>query len=508
MISTESLLTSPAAFNIVSASPAQRAACRILDGLPLQELADHPDVIALVGGPDAVHALPHEPPTETVVAAAIRTAKTILSLAAVSRMSQTVDESRLGRGEIPRVSLVSLKLDVTEVARRILLDTFEGSSVLSSLLLDATADVVTVRHPSGRPIEIAIVAGAKAGGGLVARWCGGAVFDEATRMNGASDAVVNLDDARSALLGRLLPGAQILYIGSPWAPHGPVYEMVQEHWRKPSARMVVLRGSGPMLNPQWWTPARCARLQEQDPTAYQTDVLGEFADPESGLINPVALRTATRESPLELEPDPVARYVAAIDPSEGTASANPWTLVIVEHSPAPRMPTPGDPQPLPKRFRVALAREWRGSGPDRTLAEIAAICRRYRIRTAITDQYSGAAISDIAARHGLQLFIDRWSATSKLEAFQNLATLIANDQLELCPDRQLKRDLLSVKRRTTQQGVTIVLPKTGDGRHADYAPALASAVKHVSDTSFADYIAALDLLRTELDGLGGGGLAW
>jgi len=508
VISTESLLTSPDAFGIVTASPAQRAACRILDGQPLCELARQTDVLELVGGPAALAALPRSAPTELVLLAAIRTAKTILACAAAVRMTQTVDVSRLGRGEVPRVSLVSLKLDLTAVPHRILLGTLQGSPVLSPLLLESTADTITVRHPSGRPVEIAIVAGSKAGAGLVARWCAGAVFDEAPRMNGASDAVVNLDDARAAVIGRLLLGAQILCIGSPWAPNGPIHDLVQEHWRRPSDRMVVLRGTGPMLNPQWWTPSRCARLQEQDPTAYQTDVLGEFADPESGLINPVALRTATRESPLELEPDPVARYTAAIDPSEGTASANPWSLIIVEHSPAPRTPTPGDPQPPPKRFRVALAREWRGSGPDRTLQEIATICRRYRISTAITDQYSGAAISDISARHGLKLFIDRWSAISKLEAFQNLATLVANAQLELSPDRQLRRDLLSVKRRTTQQGVTIVLPKTGDGRHADYAPALASALKHASDTSIADYIAALDLLRTELDGLGGGGLAW
>jgi hypothetical protein len=51
-------------------------------------------------------------------------------------------------------------------------------------------------------------------------------------MAGQEDGVVNLDDARSAVLGRILPGSQLLYIGSPWAPFGPVYSMVQEFWGK------------------------------------------------------------------------------------------------------------------------------------------------------------------------------------------------------------------------------------------------------------------------------------
>jgi len=37
---------------------------------------------------------------------------------------------------------------------------------------------------------------------------------------------------------------------------------------------------------------------------------------------------------------------------------------------------------------------------------------------------------------------------------------------------------------------------------------VALAVTYASDTSYDNYIAALALARTELDGLGGGGLAW
>lgn len=484
-VSTEHLLTSSDGFGIATATPAQRAACRILDGRPLGELAQHPDVVALVGGVDAIEALPSErgeQPLEVVFLAAIKCAKTIIALAAALRMALTVDLSRLGPGEMPRVSLVSLKLDVTTYAHRLIVEMMRASSVLRPLLLDDTADALVVRHPSGQPVELAIAAGSKAGGGLVARWSSGVIFDEAPRMNGSSDAVVNLDDARSAVLGRLLPGAQALYIGSPWAPHGPVYDWVQESWQKPTTGRVVLRGTGPQLNPSWWTPERCEQLLEADPIAYQTDVLGEFADPESGLLSPVSLRMATREGPLELAHEPLGRYSAAIDPAEGSAKGNAWTLAIVQRI---------DGEGGARRYRVALAREWRGLRPEQCLEQIALCCRRYGLQHAETDQYAGAANQDLARRYGLQLIVRTTTAASNLEAFTNLATLLHTDALELPPDPVLRRDLLSVKRRTTQQGVTIVLPRTGDGRHCDYAPALAAAVRGAAVATSTDDLRAV-----------------
>jgi hypothetical protein len=308
---------------------------------------------------------------------------------------------------------------------------------------------------------------------LVARWSAGAIFDEAPRMNGASDAVVNLDHARSAVLGRLLPGAQLLEIGSAWAPHGPVYDAVQEHWSKPSDRIVILRGTGPMLNPSWWTPARCARLQEQDATAYTTDVEGEFADPESGLLNPITVRASTRELPLELPFSHGSTYGAAIDPAEGSAGGNAWTLVIVA---CDQVETESGEQRT--MYRVAVAREWRGMRPEQCLEHIADVCRDYRIKVAHTDQYAGAANADLARRFGLTLEVHPTTAASKLEDFTNLATLIHSGAVELSPDVTLRRDLLSIRRRTTQQGISIVLPRSGDGRHCDFAPALAAAIKY------------------------------
>lgn len=477
MITTEGILCSPHGFDLTEATPVQRARCRIGDGLPLLELRDHPDVVAMVGGPAALAALPSErgiAPAIVVDLSSIRSAKTLMALARAVRASQSVDVSGLKRGEVPRIPILNLRLDRARTSFRVLLETVRTSSVLRPLLLEETAESLMLRHPSGRPIEIAPVAGAKAGANLVGDWFADLIADEAPRMNGsADDAVINLDHALDASAGRMLPAAQIQLIGSPWAPMGPVYNLVQEHWGKPSEHIVVLRSTGPQNNPSHWTPERCETMRLRNPISYKTDVLGEFADPESGLISPIAVHRSTREKPLELPRDNLGAYGCAIDPSEGSEGGNPWTLVVVQAESI----QPGEDEQRRSRYRVVVAREWRGQRPEQCWKEIAQICRTYGIRSVQSDQYAASANADIARRFGLNLVKVPWTAANKLDAFKNLATLIHQDLVELSPHRVFINDLMSVRRRITQAGETIVLPSTSDGRHCDFAPALARAIQ-------------------------------
>lgn len=475
-ITTEALLMSPHGFNVAKATPVQRAACRARDGLPLGELAAHPDVLAAFGGAEAIAALPGERGIKPMVfwnIASARTAKTTIAVAAAIVDSQTVDVSGLGHGEIPRISILSLKLDVADVPFTRLVSTLQASPVLRPLLIgEPTANMVRVRHPSGCPIEIAVVAGGRAAGGLAARWSAGFIADEAPRMTGREDGVANLDDALSTIRERLLPGAQILPIGSPWAPSGPAYVAVQEFFGKPDENTVVMRTTGPAGNPSYWTPERLERLRESDEVAWRINALGEFLDPESGLLSPVAVRRNTRETPIELPPVPGAVYAAAVDPSEGSAKSNGFTLAIVQVL----RERPHVSQPAVQRYRVALAREWRGGDIEATWRQIADCCRRYGLSTATTDQYAASANAALAKRYGLTLHKSPVTAASKLEDFTDFATLLHTDLIELPPDREVRRDLLSIRKRATQTAYQIILPRTPDGRHCDLAAAVVSAV--------------------------------
>ena len=464
------MLCSPSYFGLTTISPLQRAICRAADGLPLGDLEDDPDVVDAFGGPDAVALLPSTRPAELVLLAGIRCGKSLLSAAAAVRMALGCDVSTLTAGDIPRVSVLSLSIDTARAIWSHVVGHIEASSALRALLVQApTADRLLIRHPTGRSIEVKVVAGSRAAGSLVARWSAGALLDEAPRMVGSEDGVVNIDDARQALIGRLLPGAQMFMIGSPWAPFGPVYDLVEEYAGKPSADLVVVRAPAFAMNPRHWTPERCSALRATNLDAYNVDVLCQFMDPVQGLFTLPELQGITRAAPLELAPSSRHSYAAAMDPA---TRGNGWALVITTN--------------LGKvdgrdRYSVVLCRQWIGSkseplSPRAVLAEIADILRPYGIQSVMTDQWSIDPLRDIAGQCGLGLIEITISRGVKFELYDGLKKRVVDRTIELSPDPVLVRDLSSVRKVVTGDGIRIDVPESSDGRHADYASALVLAL--------------------------------
>jgi len=480
--SLEDLITAKEGMGLETATPLQRAIFRIADGKPLGYLAKNKDVAEALGISWEQLRKFHlgEAPRELVVLSGIRTAKSFMSAAIAIWASQTCDVDHLRAGEIPRYSIVSLNKDLAHVVLNHLMGSILASPALTRLIYDQNsakkwldngrpgADAIVLRHPSGRPVEIKVVSGKRAGASLVARWSAGVTFDEAPRMAGQDAAVINLDDSRAAVVGRLLPGACITMIGSPWAPMGPVYNMVQEHMGDPNRERVVIKAPGPLLNPYWWTEERCERLKKADPTAYRTDVLAEFVDIEESLLSQY-LDSSTREE-MVLAPAENQEYIASMDP--GTR-ANAWTLVIATRKGNKKI--------------IAYAQQWQGTAmeplrPREVLKEVAAACFKYGIAWAITDQYAADALKDLAEAHGLELVIEPWTRQNKIDLFMELQSQFQQGNVEIPPDQYLIKDLRLVKRRVTQSGISIIFPETADKRHCDYAPAVARALaKWISD---------------------------
>ena len=476
-LTLERMLTSPNGFGLATATPLQQAICRIADGRPLDGLERVPllanagayaedirERATLTWSIGDVRRLPASRPAELYIVGPIRSGKSLMTAAVGVCATQRCDLSLVGPGEVPRVSVVSLTTDLARVVHQHVVGRTTASPPLKRLTVgEPTSDSIMFRHPTGVPVEVKIVAGARAGGSLVARWSAGVVFDEFTRMTGSDDGVVNFDDARTAVSGRLLPGAQLCGIGSPWAPFGPAYKLVTEHWQQPSRERVIVRAVGPAMNPVYWTPERCEELRRRDPMAFRTDVLGEFADPESAMFAAEDLGLVIRRDVVELRPEPGQHYVAAMDPA---TRADAWTLVVVTRT-------------AEGKLAVAMARQWQATrgaplSPDDVLREIAEELRPYDVVRVATDQWAADALTDIGARHGLYLSSEAITAARKVELFESMRALVLSQQVELPPVRELIDDIRRVRKRVTQSGITIELPRAG-GRHCDYAFATALA---------------------------------
>lgn len=462
--SLEWKLTDPLAFGLTTASPLQRAICRIVDGLPLGDLAAHPDVRAGLGlRPDEQVAV--VAPAEIAVLSGIRTAKSLIAACGAFHMAVTCDVSSLRPGEIPRVSVVSLKKDLADVIMNHLVGSLKASPVLRSFMLgDPSGDGLLIRHPSGVPVEICVVAGARAGSSLVARWSAGAIFDEFPRMVGGDDGVVNWDDQRRAVVHRLLKGCSLWHIGSPDAPYGPAYEMVVEHHGKPSPELVVVRAPAPAMNPVYWTPERVEEARRVDPDAARTDIDAEFRTPDEALFSLESLKLCTRVAPDVVERKSGHAYYAAMDPA---TRGNGWTLVVVTRSQG--------------KVVVVRADEWIGSrdeplDPEEVLEQIASILRTYGVSTVHSDQAMGDALVKLARQKGVGVLQWTFNGGERLRRYLAIRTQMDRGLLELPPVPHVRTDLLHIRKRVTPDGVRAVLPQTSDGRHCDFGPALMLAL--------------------------------
>lgn len=466
----EDLLTSDWGFRLDTAQPCQRALCRVLEGRDLGDLELDPDVIEMFGGvcPELYGKAPHM----MVLLCAIRTGKSLLSMAHAVYISQKIDLTGLRPGDGVRISILSTGVDTAKATFRHLVGAIESSPWMASLKLRETADTIELLHPSGREVEIKVVALSRAGSTLVGRFSAGVVIDEAPRLSSDPDNVETIDEALRAIHGRMLPGATVLLPGSPHVPTGAVYELFEKYFGAPTRECVVAKARGAQLNPFWWTEERQEHVKSIDVETYRTDCLAEFRRAPDALFSLQDLEAAVRERVLPVEPDD-ERYSAAL--SAGTES-NAWYLVIEEHV--------GQGQDGLPRFAVALAQEWRASfdeplRPKKMAATIAAALRPYGIDHVMCSESTPQELIDEAIEAGITLTPESLSGLELLQRTEEVRTLIESGRYQLPPNKELRRDLLTVKRHQTNTGaIALHLPESSDGRRCPFVPLLAMCRKY------------------------------
>lgn len=513
-LSLEAILTDPKLFGLTTATPVQRAKCRIVSGVPLGDLATHPDVLRMLNGglPE-----PGKPPLEVLDISASRVGKSLFAAALIVWLSQTVNVSTVAIGDIVRIPVVALKLDQTRAIMTHLISHLQAKPALRALYVGDVKEISTknveLRHPSGRTIEVLPVPLDRAGGSALSVYCAGAVVDEFPRMIGADDGVRNVEHFRDGVLGRFLPGSVYLSTGSPWQPYGPAYDAVHKHFGKPTDDLIVLRTTGPAANPTWWTPKRCADLQRRNPLAYKTDCLAEFADGEEAVFPAKSIeaawarvtapaaeygRPAIFADPSALRHDFWAAMVGgwvhpAVTPEDlfeceelgetptygrgaVVAGRNGWVRVLEdEHgNPIPKKDTKG-PRPW---FEVYEIVSWDKNSGARGLDLVKAVGdlgRKYGCTEFHWDGYEQLMLADLIRQQDLRPIVHTWSGQGrKTEAVDHLRTLFIENRVRLPQHDMLKQELLRFRARATPGGNFQYIVSGGAG-HGDHASCLTLA---------------------------------
>ena len=211
------------------------------------------------------------------------------------------------------------------------------------------------------------------------------------------------------------------------------------------------------------TEAECRKLERNEDRFLREYGAIPLEGDEESFLSVAMLDRATREDGI-LPRESGIYYVAAMDPG---FTRNPWTFAIG------CMRRTGE---ICKKT-VVCWREWAGSpskplDPEKVLREIQELCVSYGCDGVETDQYEKFGLQSIAARIGFHVYIRELGATSSMAAYESLELEMADGGVELPPDANMRADLLSLRRKLTSGGFTMLLPETPDGRHADWAPTL------------------------------------
>lgn len=466
MIDLETLLTSKDGFDL-PASPLQRAIVRAADGRPIGDALSDGEVERHFGCEP--HKLGLAKPTLVVIVAGVRSGKSLISACAAVKQSLTADLSRLKRHEIPRFAIVAPKVDNAQATFRLLVGSITSSPKLRKLIEGTpTADTLMLRRPDGRSVEIVVVAASRGAVTVRSRWLTGFVLDECALFGSEpTGAIINAEELLRGAETRLVPGGQGWIISSPFGPQGLLWELHKAHFGKPG-RTIVVHSPTLAMNPSF--PAEqveAIRAREPDVAAREYDAL--WVDAADAFFDGASIDRAVRAEPLE-RPPASSNYVAAWD---AATRGNSWCLVIARNL---------EGSGLPPRIEVSLAKQWTGSRvaplkPEVVIGEIAPILRRYGVREVMSDHWSLDALDAIARQAGFQ--VREWRQATRTdrehEMYRKVSVLLSSGRIELAPHAVLKNDLKLVCKRATANGVRIELPRTPDGRHADFAPALVLA---------------------------------
>jgi len=242
------------------ASPVQKALMRAVDGQVVFFPEEHDRRMKFHFG---CSVLPNIRPRVVILRTGIRAAKSLISALGLLRSVLTCQFRRppekgetpgpdglvgVRDGELVRAAIVGPTLKHTEACFEHIVGTMRASPVLSTMLVKVLATSVTIRRPDGTNVRIERVAAASGGSGLRSTWLAGALFDEAD-FHGAEDAAVNLISQLDAARTRLLNGAQIWVVSSPWSDSTPFHKLFTDAFGKPDADTLAFHSDSRSMNP-------------------------------------------------------------------------------------------------------------------------------------------------------------------------------------------------------------------------------------------------------------------
>jgi len=305
----------------------------------------------------------------------------------------------------------------------------------------------------------------KAGGSLVVYPCRPAsvrgircrlvVIDELAFFTTSEGRPVDREMLRAVRPTLATTGGRLLVLSSPYGQTGALWDLHRQHYGRDDSGTLVWQATAPEMHPLLPSDY-LARMREDDPEAYRSEVLGEFRAGVSSLFDPDALDSVVVPDRRELPASRELRYAAFVDPSGGRSDA---FAVAIGH-----------------RERecsvVDALRAWRPPfNPSGVVEECAALLANYRVRAVTGDRYAGEWPREAFRDRGVWYEI---AQKDRSALYLDLLPAVNARAVELPDQPELLRELRGLERRRGPSGRDRV--DHGRGGHDDRANAVAGVV--------------------------------
>ena len=258
--------------------------------------------------------------------------------------------------------------------------------------------------------------------------------------------------------GRLATtGGKLIVLSSPYAQSGALWDLHCKHFGRDDSTTLVWQASAPDMNPTL-SADYLRRMEQDDPEAYRSEVLGEFRPGLSTFLDPDAIAACVDEGVRERSPVPSLTYCAAVDASGGRVDR---AALAIAHATGNGCAT------------LDLVRAWNPPhDPARVIAEACDMVKPFRLRNHVVvgDKYAAEFVTAAFRRQGVTF---QPSERDRSGNYLELLPLVNAGRVRLLDDPELLRELRGLERR---RGATRDRVDHRPGAHDDRAVAATVAL--------------------------------
>jgi hypothetical protein len=257
--------------------------------------------------------------------------------------------------------------------------------------------------------------------------------------------------------GRLATtGGKLIVLSSPYGQTGALWDLHRQHYGRDDSTTLVWQATAPAMNPT--LPADYLRRMEQDdPEAYRSEVLGEFRAGILSLFDPDALQACVATGVRERAWDRSNFYFSFVDAASGTGKD--CFTVSIAHAEG-------------ERAVLDVVRAWKPPfNPSGAIAEAADLLRSYALSETMGDAYAPGFVAEGFRANGITYTP---SPRDRSALYLELLPAVNSGRAVLLDDPDLLRELRGLERRRGPSGRDRVDHRSG--AHDDRANAAAGAI--------------------------------